>query len=588
MARRSSRSAQARPAFRRPDRASIVALTFVICSIALTGRLAYLQIYRYEDFKAAAIDRHMGSERVIAARGTILDRNGYPLATSIDTFEIAVDRKIWRDDPALASESAARLAPVLGMQPEDLLADAGLDQSGTYVVGDHVAYDSGIQIAQMGIPGVKAQRNAQRIHPEGDLASNLLGFLGRDQEGLSGIEADYDHQLGGVAGESVFERDVYGRQIPYATRQITPAAPGDDVRLTIDRYIQRAVEAELDRVIEQQNARGGTIIVQDPKTGAILAMASRPSFDLSKLDLSDPEQASLYRNRAVTDTYEPGSVIKVVTMSAGIDTGVVTPDTTYTDTGVVSIGDWEIHNWDNSANGPTTMTQVLQYSLNTGSAFVSQALGSQAFYDYLERFGFGEVTGLDMQGEASGSVRTPGFDAWSPVDLVTNSFGQGMSSTPIQVINAVSAIANGGFLMKPYIVQEIIGTAGRKVVEPETIRRVISSASALTVARMMNAVVDGQYSPAQVPGYQTSGKSGTAGIPVPNGYNTTSSIASFVGFGPTESPVATILVKIDEPREEYGMKVAAPAFSRLMSIIPPYLGARPEGSALVDVSDSDD
>jgi cell division protein FtsI/penicillin-binding protein 2 len=488
----------------------------------------------------------------------------------------------------MAGDAAARLAPVLGLTPSELIDQVDLEAEGDYVVDPQMTFESGLEIAQMGIPGVKAQRSSRRVYPEGDLASNILGFIGRDQVGLTGVEADFERQLGGVPGEMLFERDVYGRPIAFALREIAPAAEGDDVQLTIDRYIQQLAEAELDSTIKAQNATGGQIVVMDPHTGEILALASRPSYQLSELDLSDPKQAALYRNRAVTDTYEPGSVFKVITMAAGIDAGVVTPDTTYLDTGILRIGDWQIQNWDGSHHDLTTMTQVLQLSLNTGSAFVSSQLGSHAFYDYVERFGFAQPTGVELAGEATGSVRTPGFDTWSPVDLATNSFGQGLSATPLQVLSAVSVIANGGHLMQPHILKQVIGTAGRMYVEPVTVRRVISPASARTVARMMNAVVDGQYTRAQVPGFQTSGKSGTAGIPVPNGYNTKKSIASFAGFGPTEDPVVAVLVKIDEPDEEYGMVVAAPVFSRLMSKILPYLGATPEGPALVEVAANDD
>jgi cell division protein FtsI/penicillin-binding protein 2 len=343
------------------------------------------------------------------------------------------------------------------------------------------------------------------------------------------------------------------------------------------------VEQQLDATIAQYHANGGTIIVMEPKTGAILAMASRPSFKLSQLDLTDEGKMDLYRNRAVTDLYEPGSVMKVVTMATAVDLGLVTPNTTYEDSGAAYVGGATILNWDFSANGTTTMTQVLQKSLNTGAVWVSQQIGPEKFYEYIKRFGFGQPTGIELGGEAAGAVRTSEDPEWYPVDLATNAFGQGISVTPLQMITAVAAIANGGVLMQPYIVQEVKGPDKDEVTQPKPVRQAISESTARTLVGMMNDVVEGVPSHgARIAGYHVAGKTGTAYISVPGGYAPDRVIASFVGFAPANDPRIAMLVKIDEPQEsQLGGTVAAPVFAQTAPQILTYLGVRPDAPVMV-------
>ncbi|HWO93933.1 MAG TPA: penicillin-binding protein 2, partial [Dehalococcoidia bacterium] len=440
-------------------------------------------------------------------------------------------------------------------------------------------YERGQAIIDAGIPGVKAVPASRRIYPEGDLASAVLGFVGKDQVGLAGLEADYDDALAGEPGSAVFERDSFGNEIVIGRREVKPPKPGADLVLTIDRYLQRLVEEELDAALEQHQATGGAIIIQDPTTGAILAMAVRPSFSLLNLDLSDPANEDLYRNRAVTDLYEPGSVFKLVTIAAAIDHGAVTPETPYYDSGLLVIGDSEIRNWNEQGYGTQTIRQVLQNSLNLGSAFAAQRLGAEAFYDYVQQFGFGQLSGIGIGGEAEGHYRTPDMDIWSPVDLATNSFGQGISVTPLQMINAVSAIVNGGELMRPYIVQEVVAEDHREVTQPQVIRRVISEETSRTMRQLMNDVVDGVPGHlAQVAGYSAAGKTGTANIQdETSGQYSSTTIASFVGAVPADEPRFVMLIKIDGPRDdEFGSTVAAPIFARLAPPVLEYLKVPPE------------
>jgi cell division protein FtsI/penicillin-binding protein 2 len=408
------------------------------------------------------------------------------------------------------------------------------------------------------------------------VGSALLGFLGRDHQGLAGLEADLDDVLAGTPGAIYFERSAAGQPIAFGQSRIEPGEPGADVRLTIDRYIQRLVETELDFQMKAHGASGGTIIVMDPKTGAILAMASRPSFKLSSLDLNAPN-FDIYRNRAVTDLYEPGSVVKVLTMAAAIDLGLVTPNTTYNDTGTVEKGGYTFKNWDFSANGIQTMTQVLQKSLNTGAIWVSDRLGPDKLYDYFQRYGFGQSTHSGLGGESEGLVRTNKDPNWYPADLATNSYGQGIAATPLQVITAISSVINGGKLMRPYIVSEVNSPEEHRVFDPVVVRQTVSPATSATMVEMMHQVVDGVAGHrAQVKGYDVGGKTGTTLVSIPTGYALDSTLATFVGFAPVEDPAMIMLVKIDQPKDDpLGGIVAAPVFGKLAPQILSYLNVPP-------------
>jgi cell division protein FtsI/penicillin-binding protein 2 len=354
--------------------------------------------------------------------------------------------------------------------------------------------------------------------------------------------------------------------------------------------MQLLVERELDATIKKHKASGGTIIIMDTRTGAILAMASRPSFDVTHLDLSDEGNVDLYRNRAVTDLYEPGSVFKTITMSAALNEGVVSPQSTYVDEGVARASGWTITNWDLGAHGVQTATQILTKSLNTGAVWLSQLLGPDRFYDYVQRFGFGLPTNVDLSGEAPGQVRTPADEGWAEVDMATNSFGQGINVTPLQLTTAIAAIANDGRLMRPYVVQEIRRGDETQVTQPEVVRQVITPETANTLTEMMEAVVDGITTiyAISVPGYRVAGKTGTASISVPGGYKPDSYIASFAGFVPSDDPVLAMLVKIDEPKDvPWGSAVSAPVFARLASTLLPYLNVPPESPALVQGNPSE-
>jgi cell division protein FtsI/penicillin-binding protein 2 len=447
--------------------------------------------------------------------------------------------------------------------------------TGDVVLKRQISYDRGLELRDLGLWGVRLIPSAQRVYPEGNLAGSLVGYVGRDASGLWGIESDFDHVLRGQDGIAVGERDPLGRPIAFGSRAVRDPLPGGEVQLTIDRFIQAIAERHLAAAVEEYHATGGSIIVMDPFTGAILGIASYPTIELAQVDLNDPELADLVRNRAITDLYEPGSVFKTLTTAIAIDMGLVTPGTTYVDTGSVDVGDGRtIQNWDFSANGPVTVTEYLQKSLNTGSVWLSDLIGAGSFYDYIGRFGIGTPTHLGLAGEAEGMFRTPEDEGWYPVDLATNSYGQGLAATPLQMLTAVNAFANGGRLMRPYIVSQVIDRDGVRIFDPVMVRQVVTPETAETVGRLMYDVVEGvEWHGARVDGYHVAGKTGTTLVSIPTGYDLDSTIASFAGFLPYEAPRVSILVKIDQPSGglNLGGQVAAPVFAGIAAEIMEYL-----------------
>ena len=556
----------------------LIAAVFLIFGVLIVLRLIQVQILEHAYFEQEARDIHFWTETVAGPRGAILDRNGFPLVTGIDTFEIHVDRRTWELDERTERQAVEALARRLGVPEAQIRAIAQSGSGRDVLLALNVPYGLGEAIIAEGLPGVKVTASSLRRYAEGGLASQLLGFVGRDNIGLAGAEFDFNAVLSGRAGRLVFERDSLGNPIPFGALAVEPIQPGADLVLTIDRTMQRMAEEHLAAALERTGARGGAIVVMEPYSGDILALASAPTFDLTTLDLSDADlDLSLFRNRVATDLYEPGSVFKVVTMAAALDAGVVTPETTFVDTGAVVIGARTIRNFDLSFHGHQTMTQVLQRSLNTGAVWVAQQLGSELFYWYARRFGFGEPTNSALAGEAAGIVREPGNLFWTPVDLATNSFGQGIAVTPLQIVRAFAAVANGGDLVRPRLVRAIITADSVRSVAPVIERQVIREETAAQLRRMMQAVVDGVlWHPAHTPGWPVAGKSGTSDVIEDGVYLQGESIASFVGFAPANDPRVVVLVKLDRPQGEIlGGVVAAPVFSAVLADILPYLGVPP-------------
>lgn len=548
----------------------VLAAVFFAFSLILLGRIIYWQVVRRQELLELAELEHYQTRVIPPQRGAILDRRGSLLATDIFQYEIFATPRDVRN-PRWTAE---QLAPLLERPPETLWAL--LDRKDLSVtLAKQIPLNVGEKIASQSLPGVGAIPLPQRIYPEKELASHLLGFVGAEGDGFYGLEEYYDDILQGEPGSRGGERDPSGLQMIAGYGSYVPAQEGPTLVLTLDRTIQGLVEENLEKAIEEYGAQGGTIIVMDPWTGAILAMASYPRYDPNRFYETSEE---LFVNPAISEIHEPGSVFKPVTIGAALDTGEVTPETTYNDTGSILVGGQVIANWDWGARGETTVSELLRYSLNVGAATMSTKIGGEKFYRYVRRFGFGEPTGVDLAGEVWGIVKSPGDAQWHESDLGTNSFGQGISVTPLQMINAMAAIANGGLLMKPYIVQRIIREDGVVEIEPVVRRRVISPETARQLTRILvEGVKKGVAELAYVEGYSIAAKTGTAQIPIPGGYDPTWTIASIVGWAPADDPRFIILVKIDKPQAApWGAVVAAPVFKTLAQQLFDYLGIPPD------------
>jgi len=562
------------------------AAVFGLFALAICGRLVQLQVFEHERYAAEAHKELLGDDVIYARRGSILDRNGGVLATSVDTWDIYVNPRAWKDD-AVALSASKDLATFLKADATELRETVRAAGQADARVEHDLAYEQGVALIQKRIPGVVAIENTSRINPEGDIGASVVGFIGTDNDGLAGIELSYNEALKGTAGRAVYERDTTGDPIPYGQHRTTEPKRGEDLVLTIDSYLQQMAEQRLAAAIKEHRARGGSIIVMDPASGEILALATSPSLKFSTLqaDLSktDPDALAILRNRAVTDLYEPGSVMKIVTAAAAIDAGVVGPDTTYVDTGEVYIENVRLTNWDYSTYGLQSMTGVLENSINTGAVFMQQKLGTKLFQSYLDRFGFAKPTGVDLAGEASGIFRRPEDDGYSPVDVATQSFGQSISVTPIQMMQAVAAAINGGNLITPHLVKAHIKPDGTRVdVAPQVVGRAISPQTSDTIRQMLGKVVDQDpvgwgRNPSR---YTAGGKSGTANVPVWGSYNDETQIASFIGFAPLDDPRILVLVKLDQNADLMtGTQAAGPIFAHFADDALRYLSVKPEKTA---------
>lgn len=524
--------------------------------LIIIGQLFRWQVLEHQTFLALAEQEHQAEAVIRPRRGALYDRNGFLLAA--DTFQYQVSAS-----PAMISDpyaTADRLYPLLEMSRDETLA--ALTRDAAWVpLSRGVPQPMGETILKWDITGIQVDPRAKRVYPASTLAAHLLGFVNDNDNGFYGVEGYYDAMLRGTPGLQQGERDPFGSSIPIGPGQYIPARDGKSLVLTIDRTAQYIVEQELEDAVARYQAESGTIVVLNPETGAILAMASWPGYDPNHFAETDQK---LFPDPAVSEQYEPGSVFKVITLAAGLDSDVIASDTTIYDGGVIEVGGRTIYNWDRQPHGTVNMTTVLAKSLNVGAAQVAVMQGKERFYTYLRRFGFGRITEVDLDSEGPGTLKIPGDPDWHESDLGTNSFGQGIAVTPLQMTAAIAAVANDGLLMKPHVVQEIIEGDRILPVQPTVVRRAVLAETARTLTDMLVTAVSEEAALAQVPGYRVAGKTGTAQIPVPGGYHPTLTVASFAGYLPADDPAVVILVVINKPQTSpWGGQVAAPVFASI-------------------------
>ncbi len=581
---------------------------FVTAALALMAAVLTAQLVRWMVWPQPpeAVGRQIWLPRLdltTVPRGNVLDRDGALLVTTAYQWKISLTPKALKNEGELkrsAGDLAARLAPSMGLSDADLLACIRTPKNcgGTedYLTLKYVDYQTGEELRRRqassqdgsrqdraenpdyGLPwlAVEIEPTTIRVYPEGTLAAHVLGFVNQEPQVFFGVEKQFDDEL---RGQNTF--DVTAGGIPLAKmgprfQQNASAEGAHDLVLTIDRAIQYLVEQELRATVQRFGAQEGTIIVLDPKTGGVLASASYPTYAPARYS---EYPAATWDDPAISKQYEPGSIFKIITMAAGLNAGVVTPDTTYEDTGCITVGTLRICNLDERIYGVSTMRDVLLHSLNTGTSFINQRLGKE-FYVYVERFGFGALTEIDLAGEVSGQLRKPGEPDWSESDYGTNSYGQGLAVTPMQMAAAVAAVANDGLLMRPHVVDSIIANGRVLKIDSRPVRQVIRTETAKTLTDMLVYAVDNGAALARVPGYSVAGKSGTAEIPGETAYAKNETIAGFVGYLPAYDPAFVILVKIVRPRTEtLGNKVAAPAFKNIAQQLVAMAGIAPDRKA---------
>jgi cell division protein FtsI/penicillin-binding protein 2 len=528
----------------------IIVICLLITTAAVIYRLVSFQLMPEDEL--AELIRTLQEYQVITRpdRGIIYDRNMAVLATNGFDYQVGVSPSLLYDQDALATA----LAPIL-QEPRHVILDKLNSERPYELLAGRISPELAEVLLDLPFFGLQIDPLPRRIYPQNELMCHVLGYTGFDSIGMAGVEGYFQTEL---AGEAATTTNYIS---PIYTRANAAAREGADLVLTIDRTVQYVAEQHLRQAMQTHGARGGTIIVMDPRTGAILAMASDPCYWPYKF--FDVEEGILL-NPATSRQYEPGSVMKLVTMAAALDSGTVTPQTTYQDNGVFVYGGNTFYNWDRAAYGTVNMTQLLAHSLNIGAATIASWMGPDTFYNYLQRFGFGRQTGIDLMSEASGNLPLPGDTYWTDSDLATNSFGQGLAVTPLQMISAISALANGGNLMQPYFVQEIRNQDEVFEHKPTIISRPVSEETANQVTAMAINVVNTGAVEAQIDFYTVAGKTGTAQIPAGGIYHPTDTIGSFIGWLPADDPEMIILVKLDRPQASpWGSTTAAPTFAEL-------------------------
>lgn len=536
-------------------------LFFVIASLLL--RLTYLQIIRGTWYQHKALENRIREIVVEPKRGVIYDRSGKELAVSISAEACyAIPAEVEKSERA---EIIAReLAGILDMKEKDVYNLITKQQHSVWLKFK-LNKKQVKELREKNLPGIGTIAKPQRYYPKGNLASHILGFAGDYNQGLEGIEIAYDKQLAGINGRLLVEYDAAGHEIPESTRKYIQPEQGLNVVLTIDQTIQYIAERELDKIMQERSPKSATIIVMDPRTGEILALANRPDFDPNKFH-NYPAKAR--RNAAVADSYEPGSTFKIITLAAALEEGVTNRQEQFYDPGYIKVNGETIHCWAGEGHGSQTLAEVVQNSCNPGFVTLGLRLGAQRFYKYIHGFGYGSHLGIELPGEAKGIV-IPEKQV-KPVDLATISMGQANSVTPLQMVTALSAVVNGGKLMKPHIVKELSSREGEVVkrYKPQVVRQIVSEETSRLEREMLEGVVTkGSGRNAYIEGYSVGGKTGTAQKPAPGGgYSTTDYVASFIGFAPVDDPQLVAIVVVDTPKgyPYYGGTVAAPAFREVM------------------------
>jgi cell division protein FtsI/penicillin-binding protein 2 len=514
-------------------------------------------------------------------RGEIYDRNGNLLAGNKTVYEIGLDMTA---NPDMATVMLALQMSGFNLDDVNFRISQAPQNAQYIILDDFVSTENAEKLMTLqqkasgdptgkNLDAIYFKAHYARSYPENDLASNVLGFVTEDNHGYLGVEEKYDNILAGIPVRILVPAD------PRRATEYPNIPPGQTIVLTIDREIQAAIESILDNALSDTGASSGTIVIMDPRTGEILAMSSTPRLNLNNYqNINNVFPGETPFNRAISEAYEPGSVAKILTMSGALDSGVVTPNTVYFDEGSIVVGGSKIYDWNGGAWGYQDMTGCLANSLNVCLAWVSTSMGSDNFYSYLQRFGIGHITGIDLAQEASGRLKLPGDNDWTPVELGTNAFGQGVSMTPIQLVMAASALANNGQMVYPHVLYAEVQDGKQSNTRTQIVGTPISADTAHTITDMLANALESESSTALVPGYRIAGKTGTAQIPLAGGgYDQTDINATFIGWGPVDDPRFIVYIWLEKPQTNRAASVvAAPIFKEVVEKLVVFLGIPPD------------
>ena len=544
----------------------------------ILARLFYLQVLKHNFYAAMAQDQHGFNEQIVPQRGGIFiqEKNDswHPLAVDRNYQTVFLVPKKVLDK----NEVAGALAPLVQIPEEKILEKLQKPDDPYEPLKSKLDDTVAQQIQNLKLAGVYLAGEQWRWYPQDTLACHVLGFVGindNQRQGQYGLEGYYEKELAGNSGFLRSEKDALGQWLLFNDYNLAPAQDGDNIYLTLDQNIQYVVEQKLKAVLDKWKAAEGCAIVMDPKTGAVRAMAAFPNYNPN--EYNKVENINVFLNPCTQKVYEPGSVFKPVTMAAGLDTNKVSPETTYVDTGSVKIGGYTISNAHDLSYGLSSMTKVLEKSINTGAIFVQRLIGADTFKNYIEAFGFGKPLGVDLAGEALGSLHN--IEQNYEVNFATASFGQGISVTSLQMASAIAAIANNGKLMKPYLVEKIVQSDGKEIeTQPQVLRQVISPLAASELTAMLVSTVRNGYDKIKVKNYFVAGKTGTAQIPNKDklGYSD-QTIHSFAGYAPAYNPKFLIYLQMEKPQGiEFASDSLAPVFSDLTQYLLNYYEIPPE------------
>ncbi len=549
------------------SKARLLLFAFLLAYSAILLRLLYIQV-----LNPIESGDYLRTSRIQPERGRIFDRNLQPIATNQTKYRLFVEPKKIKDAEVLK----VRLSKALGVEEASIAARLDLTKDWVSLYTG-LPQDKKDKIDALKLAGIGFETEPGRYYPEGSSSAHVLGFVGKDQEGENigyfGIEGFYDRDLAGLPGLIRSDLDLVGRPIFLGTQEKIEPENGRDLVLALDKSVQEIIKRKLVAGVEKYGAKEGCIIVAQPYTLEILGLACVPDFDP---ELYYDYDGSFYKNQAISSLYEPGSTFKPLIMAAGIEEGVIKPNTVFDEDGPVKIGEYGIKTWNSQYEGRITMTRVLEKSSNVGMVYVGEKLGDKRLMDYIKKYGFGELTGIDLQGEVPGYLKPAG--EWYPIDYATVTFGQGLAVSPIQMVRAFSSIINGGELLVPHVVKKLVGSSREQTIERDVTRRIVKKEVSDQVKQMLLSTIEnGETKFLKPTGYQIGGKTGTAQIAIEGRYDASKTIASFIGFSPIEKPSFVALVVLKEPTSsQWGSETAAPIFFEIAKELIVYYNIAPE------------